>query len=155
MAAPGAHMESVAALAATLSACLCVGDTRAADGAAVFAANCAMCHQADGAGAPGLAPPLVSKRVESAAQSRPDYVGLVVLNGLSGPITLDGGEQFMGVMPPVGHNLTDAEISAVVGYVFETLNGAKGTLGAEEIAELRTKTPAAKDLRAIREGLKP
>ena len=70
-AAPGARIfratlaADLAAIAALATALTCPG-ARAADapsaaqGAAAFQANCAVCHGPAGAGVPGLAPPITS-----------------------------------------------------------------------------------------------
>lgn len=125
----------------------------AADGEAVFAANCAACHQAGGVGAPGLAPPLVSKHVSAAAEKNSHYPVLVVLNGLSGAIPLDGSDSISGIMPPVGAFLSDEEVAAVLTYVFATLNKTDASVEPQTIAGLRSQKMAAKDLRAMREEL--
>jgi mono/diheme cytochrome c family protein len=126
------------------------GAARAADGKTVYAAVCQACHQEAGKGAAGVAPPLKSAIVKAAAAKSPEYVPLVVLNGLSGPIESEG-LSFQTVMPPQGH-LSDQEIAAVTQYVTQTLNGAKGAkVDAKAIAALRAgKAPSAANLRAMR-----
>lgn len=124
-----------------------------ADGAAVFTTNCSACHQAGGVGAPGLAPPLASKQVAAIAGKDPSYVALIMLNGFSGPIVLEGGDTMSGVMPPVGASLSDEEVAAAAGYVIGTLNGVKSSLDAATVAKLRVEKKAAKELRALREAL--
>lgn len=82
------------------------------DGKTVYQENCAACHGDTGAGQPGSFPPLFGN---------PDlfkdrvFPALVVLYGMSGPITVEG-RSYNGSMPPFGH-LSDAEIAAVVGYI--------------------------------------
>lgn len=129
------------------------GTAVAADGEAVFNANCTACHQAGGVGAPGLAPPLVSQHVSAAAAKNPDYAALVVLNGLSGDIPLDGGDTISGIMPPLGMFLTDDEVAAVLDYVFKTLNGKDAQIDPKAIADLRSQKHSAKELRTMREEL--
>ncbi|TPQ49461.1 cytochrome C [Prosthecomicrobium hirschii] len=126
------------------------GAARAADGKAVYAAVCQACHQDAGKGAAGVAPPLKSAVVKATTAKTRDYVPLVVLNGLSGPIESEG-LSFQTVMPPQGH-LSDEEIAAVTHYVTQTLNGAKGAkVDAKAVAALRAgKAPSAADLRAMR-----
>lgn len=87
---------------------------QALDGKAVFMQNCATCHGREGRGQPGYFPPLANN---------PDlhkdrlFPVLVVLNGLAGPIEINGAK-YNGVMPPFGH-LSNAEVAAVVNYVRE------------------------------------
>ena len=91
----------------------------ASSGAAVYAAKCASCHQANGEGVPGAFPPLAGNpNVADAA-----YVESVIVNGQSGPIEVLG-QQYDGVMPPVA--LSSAELADVVAYV-ATLAGGTGT----------------------------
>ena len=88
-------------------------------GAAVYAAKCASCHQANGEGVPGAFPPLAGNpNVADAA-----YVESVIVEGQSGPIEVLG-QQYNGVMPPVA--LSSSELADVVAYV-ATLAGGTGT----------------------------
>jgi mono/diheme cytochrome c family protein len=81
------------------------------DGEALFRTNCAGCHGADGAGVPGLFPPLVDNpHVEDA-----EYVSGVIRNGRTGEIEVNG-VTYNGQMPGFP-NLTDAEVDAIVGHV--------------------------------------
>lgn len=121
----------------------------------MYKENCAACHQPGGMGSTGLAPPLVSRHIAAAAKNDPHYLPLVILNGLSGRLTLDDGSTINSLMPPSGLYLSDEELAALVDYVFATLNGAKVAVAAKSIADLRTKPHGAKELRALRESLLP
>lgn len=127
----------------------------AADGAAIFNTECRPCHQEGGVGAPGLAPPLASPIVKSAASKNAAYAPLVVLNGLSGKLPLADGSTISNIMPPFSFRLTDEEIAAVVEYVYGTLNASVFPIKPEDIARLRAEKPSAKDLRAMREVFVP
>ena len=75
------------------------------DGAAIYK-RCVACHLASGAGVPGAFPPLaadVRNLSQSAAGRR--YLALVVIKGVSGPLTIDG-KRYQGVMP-AQPNLSD------------------------------------------------
>ena len=80
------------------------------DGAAVYSQRCASCHQPGGVGVPGSFPPLVA----NPRAADPDYVDDVIVNGLEGPIEVDG-VAYDTVMPAV--DLSDGERAAVVEYV--------------------------------------
>ncbi len=82
-----------------------------AQGAQLFNANCASCHQAGGIGIPGTFPPLAGN--ERAAD--PAYVADVIQNGLTGPLTVDGVD-YDSAMPAIGA-LSGADLDAVVNYV--------------------------------------
>ncbi len=150
----GAVSRTVAGSAAFLVSMLATAPAHAADGAALFSANCAACHQPGGVGSAGLAPPLVSRHIAAAAAKNQLYVPLVILNGLSGQLALDDGTSIASLMPPIGLYLSDEELAALVGYIF-ALNGAEVALDPKTISDLRPKPHGAKELRAVRESLLP
>lgn len=125
----------------------------AADGAAIYQQVCVACHQAGGAGAPGLAPALSGSLAGKAASPAVrSYLAQVVLHGLSGKIVVDG-VPFTGAMPPQAQ-LADDQVAAVLTHVVADLAGQKGIKPFEpaEAAAARAAKPTAKDLRAQREA---
>lgn len=94
----------------------------AADGATVFARNCAACHGDDGRGRPGAFPPLAGNADIARDRLLPVKV---VLHGIAGPIEV-AGAHFDSSMPPFDH-LADGEIAAVVNYVLNAWGNAKAT----------------------------
>lgn len=82
-------------------------------GKAIFAANCAACHGAQGGGG-GPFPPLAGNPHVAAA----DTATLIttVLNGRSSPIEVNG-RSYGGVMPSWKGTLSNADIAAVLSYV--------------------------------------
>lgn len=112
-----------------------------ADDAALFAKDCGACHGKAGVGIPGMAPPLVKADWAKSADGR-NYVPGVVLNGLSGKLTV-AGRTYQSVMPPQKQR-SDDEIAAVANYVLATLNSAPADfkpLAGADIKALRvTKT---------------
>jgi mono/diheme cytochrome c family protein len=133
---------------------LTVGVAQAQDGKAIYDANCAACHQPDGAGAVGLAPPLagtLGKRVGSPVGRK--YVPGVVITGMAGKIE-SKGVVYNGIMPSWQH-FSDAELAGVVNYVLTTFNAAELAADhvpyeADEFAAFRAKKPTAKELRSWR-----
>jgi mono/diheme cytochrome c family protein len=104
--------------------------TAKVDGNAVFQQNCATCHGASGKGQPGYFPPLAGNPDLFKDQV---YPVLVVLNGMTGPITVEG-QSYNGSMPSFDH-LSDGEIAAVVEFV-------RGAWGSEsKISQLKPVTP--------------
>lgn len=87
------------------------------DGAAVYGAQCAACHQPNGQGVAGQFPPLAGNRDLFLDKT---YALRVVLFGIEGSVSI-GGKAYNGIMPPFSH-LSDAETAAVVNY----LRGAWG-----------------------------
>ena len=113
------------------------------DGRQVFTRNCAMCHQAEGQGLPGVFPPLAGSdylMARAKADDRSELVGYV-LNGKTGKITVNGND-YNGVMTPVA-GLSDAEIAAVLSFVTSTWgNAGAPPFTTEEVAKARTKVTA-------------
>jgi mono/diheme cytochrome c family protein len=124
----------------------------AAEGGSLFAENCVACHQAGGVGTPGLAPPLVSETLKKAGSVQRDYVALVVMRGLSGPIKVKG-QLFVSAMPPRG-DFSDDDVAALANYVEADLNGLTveqfNPLAGADVALLRKTTVDHKTLRDMR-----
>lgn len=127
---PAVHV----ALSASL---LSAGALAAGDGAALYAQHCAVCHQADGAGAAGVAPPLAGAHWVALGSDR-SYLPTIVLNGLFGPIKLAGGQSFTGNMPGFAPTLDDDAVAAVANHL-RRLQGAEAgpAYGADEVKALR------------------
>lgn len=106
-----------------------VDPTAKADGAAIFAGNCAACHQATGLGLPGVFPPLSGSEWVLAKKEIPVQV---LLHGLTGPITVKGSP-YTGVMPAFAQ-LKDAEIAAVLTHIRKTWGNAAAEIAAGDIA---------------------
>ncbi|HLO62056.1 MAG TPA: cytochrome c [Azonexus sp.] len=130
------------------------GLASAEDGKAVYAANCAACHQPDGAGALGLAPPLtgtLGKRM--AVPEGRKYLPGIVIAGLAGKME-SKGVLYEGIMPN-WQQFSDAELAAVLNHVLTTFNAAElpadfKPIEADELAAARARKPTAKELRAWR-----
>jgi len=144
-------MRPVLAMAATAALTACSSAGLAADGARIFAGTCQACHQAGGVGTPGLAPPLVSSVIKNAAARQKDYPAMVVTKGLTGPLALADGSSITGAMPPQ-QALTDADVAAVVNYVFH-LNHAAANVKPADVARIRAAGGANEDLKRLRQDL--
>jgi len=114
-------------------------NVRSKAGAEVYAAHCVACHQSDGQGAPGVAPPLAGNvgRHVTSAEGR-NYLTRVPLTGMVGTITVDG-VRYMGNNMPSFATLSDSEIANVVGYVLHDFNGVADVdwLTPEFVASVR------------------
>jgi mono/diheme cytochrome c family protein len=93
-------------------------------GREIFEKICAACHQPDGKGKEGLAPPLVGS--EWVLASGGQRLVRIVLNGLSGPITVRGREWNLP-MPPWRENLDDDAIAVVLNYIRSDLGTNKAS----------------------------
>ena len=104
-----------------LLACLLLAGSAAAvhaadPGADLYAANCSMCHQANGVGAPGQYPPL-KNRIDKIAATKEgrQYLADLLLNGMVGRIDA-GGASYVGYMPAF-KQLQDQDIAAILTWL--------------------------------------
>ena len=108
-------------------------------GEALFAGTCSVCHQPNGDGLEGVFPPLARSDFLMSDLKR---AITIVLNGLSGPVTVNG-KTFNSVMPPMSQ-LNDDEVANILSYVRNAWGNQDAQVSAEEVAEIRksTKRPA-------------
>jgi len=79
-----------------------------------FHQTCAACHQDNGIGQDGKAPPLVGSEWVLAAG--PNRIEHAVMKGLTGQITVKG-QQWNLTMPAWQDNFSDKELAAILTYV--------------------------------------
>jgi mono/diheme cytochrome c family protein len=112
-------------------------------GKKIFSANCAVCHQPNGLGAAGQGyPPLAGSEYVNGGTRR---VGMIVLKGLQGPLTVKGQSFGTAVMQPWDKTLTDAKIADVLTYVRQEWGNTGGPVAAEQIAALRKELASHPD----------
>ena len=104
-------------------------------GRAFFAQNCAACHQANGQGLPGAFPPLARSDFLNADTRR--AIG-VVLNGLSGPVTVNG-TAYNGVMPAL--SVSDEDAANVLTYVYSQWGNNGTVVTTEQVRAARAALP--------------
>lgn len=105
------------------------------NGAKLFAASCAACHGAQGAGVPGVFPPLVGNPVVTATD--PAKHMSVVLNGLSGQAI--NGTQYAAQMPAFGAQLSDAEIADIIDHERTSWGNHAPTVAAKDVGAVRAR----------------
>jgi ubiquinol-cytochrome c reductase cytochrome b subunit len=105
----------------------------AAAGQKVYAQNCSSCHGANGMGTPGAFPPLANNAVVA---GNPDDVITIVLDGKSGPITVNGAG-YNGQMPAWKASLSNKDIAAVVTYIRSGLGNKAGAVTEQDVAKLK------------------
>ncbi len=112
-----------------------VNTAKVAAGAKLYNTYCATCHQADGRGDGTRFPPL-----EKSEYVRGDRRRLIdiVLNGLSGPITVNG-VGYNEVMPPNSY-LNDEQISLILTYVRASFNNNLTGIQPQEVARVRAQS---------------
>lgn len=104
----------------------------AVDGKALFAAQCAACHQATGQGLPGVFPPLAGSEWVT---GEPRVLANILLHGVTGPITV-AGKSYEGAMPAF-RQLGDAELAAVASYIRSAWGNQAALLTPEQFAQER------------------
>jgi nitrite reductase (NO-forming) len=107
-------------------------------GQALFAGTCSTCHQPNGAGLPGVFPPLAKSDWLAA---NPKRAIDAVLGGLTGPIKVNG-QDYNSVMPPM-NQLTDDEVANILTYVMGSWDNGGGKITKAEVAERRKAKPVA------------
>jgi mono/diheme cytochrome c family protein len=134
--------------AALAGAALADGGPRFADGAAVFQANCAVCHRANGAGTPGLAPPVTDYPAHFiAVPEGRRQLALTVLFGMFGDIVI-GERHYNFKMPDFGR-LDDATLAAALNFVAFDLGHAPADAAPLAAAELAAERARALDGSAV------
>lgn len=115
-------------------------------GERIYNANCAACHQADGAGVTGAFPPLAGNLTSLYDAGGRDYLKQVLLNGLQGDIAIDG-VTYNGVMP-AWRQLSDEEIANVLNHVL-TAWGTPEEFRSYEAAEIAEARAQAVDVTEV------
>ena len=103
-------------------------------GKKIYLANCATCHQANGNGVAGQYPPLAGSEWVVGSTKR---LGMILLKGLEGPVTVKGAQYGSAVMQPWEKTLTDAKIADVLTYIRQEWGNTAGPVAPEGIAALR------------------
>lgn len=104
-------------------------------GKALFAGTCSVCHQANGAGLPGVFPPLA----KSDFLTNIGNTIKVVLQGLSGKVTVNG-THYDSVMPPM-NQLNDDEVANILTYVLNEWGNPGGRVSSEDVKKVRATKP--------------
>src|SRR6188472_883911 len=88
------------------------------DGVALYRQHCAVCHQAEGQGVPGVFPPLAASDFLTKERERSLRAPL---EGLTGEITVNGAK-YNGAMPLL--ILQDEEVAALMTWVGSNLKNS-------------------------------
>lgn len=107
-----------------LAAATLVASAAHADPKTSFVSRCGMCHQAGGEGLAGQFPKLAGRAAAMAqAPEGRRYMARVVLNGMAGPIEVDGA-RVAGVMPGMAA-VSDADIADALNHALSLGKPAK------------------------------
>jgi nitrite reductase (NO-forming) len=104
-------------------------------GKKLFLGTCSVCHQQAGEGVPQVFPPLAKSDWLMADKGRSIEV---VLNGLSGPIKVNGAE-YNSVMPPMSQ-LNDDEVANILTFVRNSWGNSGDAVTPDEVAKVRSTT---------------
>ncbi|WP_412917783.1 c-type cytochrome [Meiothermus sp.] len=119
-------------------------------------AQCQGCHQANGAGIPGVFPPLAGHVPEIlAVKGGREYLIQTLLYGLQGQITVKGN-RYQGVMPAYAQ-LKDEEIAALLNHISTQWGNrfppGQGPFTAAEVRAQRAKPMTAAQVLEARNKL--
>jgi len=104
-------------------------------GKAVFTSVCAACHQPDGRGQNGLAPPLLDS---DWILGSPQASVRIIMYGLSGAISVNG-RSYIGEMPGLGA-LDDDQIASVLTYLRREWGHTAAPVDPELVKSIRADT---------------
>ena len=105
-------------------------------GEASFKSYCAACHQHGGQGVEGRVPPLDNSPWVSGSEDR---LVRIVLNGLRGPIEIDG-KTYNLEMPAFRMLFKDDNISSILTYVRQRYGAPSPPVTTETVARVRQET---------------
>jgi mono/diheme cytochrome c family protein len=106
------------------------------DGAALFASLCVACHQASGAGLPGVFPPLAGSEWVAGKDTT---AAAILLHGVTGPVQVKG-TTYNGAMPAFKDQLNDAQIAAVLTHIRSQWGNTGAAVTVETVAKVREET---------------
>jgi mono/diheme cytochrome c family protein len=113
---------------------------RFATGKTLFTAVCATCHQVDGRGLDGLAPPLLDSEW---VLGMPERLVRIVLHGVRGQITVLG-RVHMGDMPGFGM-FDDQQVSGVLTYLRREWGHTAPAINPDHVTAIRAATAGRAD----------
>lgn len=99
--------------------------------------TCGACHQPNGMGTPGTFPPLAG--AEWVNEKDPARIVRIVLDGLTGPITVKGAN-YNSQMPGWRAQLTEEEIAQVVTYIRKAWGNTAGAVTTDQVAAIKKET---------------
>lgn len=107
-------------------------------GEALYKGTCSTCHQPSGEGMENVFPPLAKSDY---LMANPKRAIEIALNGLSGPVTVNG-KNYNSVMPPMSQ-LTDDEIANILTYTMNSWGNSAPAVAKKQVAEVRATTKRA------------
>ena len=110
------------------------GDSAALDGAALYAANCQACHQANGEGIQGAFPPLKGSKIVQ--DDSPETLISIIMKGYNARAS-----EGYPPMPPIGvtNGLKPAAIHAIINHERSSWGNSGRAVTLEEVEEILKK----------------
>ena len=105
--------------------------------------GCVACHGGGGTGIPGQFPPLAGS--EWVLAENPARIIRIVVNGLTGPITVKG-ENFNNSMPPLGSALDSKQAAAVLTYIRNEWGNKAPAVTVDQVERVRKEIGARADM---------
>lgn len=113
----------------------------AVDGGQIYSAQCVACHQANGAGLPGVFPPLAGSEWVVGDEK---VAAAILLHGVTGKLTVKG-TVYNGQMPAFGEKLGDAEIAAVLSHIRGNFGNSAAKVAPDAVKAAREAGAGRKD----------
>lgn len=112
-----------------------VGAAPQVDGKQLYGAKCAACHQATGAGVPGVFPPLAGSEWVNGDEK---VLTHILLHGVNGELEVKG-TAYKGAMP-AWKSLSDDELAAVMSYIRSDWGNKAAEVSSATVAAQREAT---------------
>src|ERR1035437_5551184 len=96
---------------------------------------CGLCHNNDGSGKPGQAPPFVGSEW---ALGSPNRMIRIPLAGLAGPVQVNG-QPWNLAMPAMGAALPDDDLASVLTYIRQSWGNKASAITPEQVKAVRTE----------------
>ncbi len=126
------NMNAVATAAQAAQKGTLTREDQVSAGKALFEGTCSVCHQANGAGLPGVFPPLAKSDYLAADPKRAIEI---LLNGLTGKVVVNG-QEYNSVMPPM-NQLNDDEVANILTFVLNSWDNTGGRILTDEVRKAR------------------
>jgi mono/diheme cytochrome c family protein len=104
-------------------------------GKEVYETICGLCHNNDGTGKPGQAPPFVGSEW---VLGTPHHMIRIPLVGLTGPLEV-AGKQYNLSMPAMGAALSDDDLAAVLTYIRQSWGNKASVITPAMVKAIRAK----------------
>ncbi len=130
-----ASLAPVAVAASAKASGTLTKEQQIAAGGVLFKGTCSTCHQESGLGLPNVFPPLAKSDY---LLKDPRHAIEVVMNGLTGPVTVNGST-YNSVMPPMSQ-LTDDEVANILTYVLNSWGNSGPAISKQDVAKVRATT---------------